>query len=103
MTQHTDSIAHLQLDEEEAELLQSYEADEWQTVSNVNQLREQFQIYATEMIESSEKFGVNISIRDARTLRAKALEEGVAPESLVAMVVHKFVTGRLVEKANPTP
>lgn len=86
------------LDDEETELLRSYEADEWRSVPGVVQMRERFQGYATAMVESSVQLNVDLPLKDAHTLRAKALEEGMAPEALVAMVVHKYVAGRLVEK-----
>jgi predicted DNA binding CopG/RHH family protein len=44
------------------------------------------------------RVNIRLSSPDLRDLRARALEEGVPYQTLIASVLHKFVTGRLVEK-----
>jgi predicted DNA binding CopG/RHH family protein len=39
-----------------------------------------------------------MSERDLRQLKVRAAEEGIPYQTLVTMVLHKYVTGRLVEK-----
>jgi predicted DNA binding CopG/RHH family protein len=41
---------------------------------------------------------VRISERDMRKLKARAAEEGIPYQTLVTMVLHKYVTGRLEER-----
>lgn len=43
------------------------------------------------------RVNIRISSRDLEGLQAKAAEEGVPYQTLMASVLHKFVSGRLVE------
>jgi len=44
------------------------------------------------------RVNIRLSSPDLRDLRARALEEGVPYQTLIASVLHKFVAGRLVER-----
>ncbi|MDR3019855.1 MAG: hypothetical protein LBU66_03005 [Treponema sp.] len=41
---------------------------------------------------------IRISKNDLDGIKLKAMEEGLPYQSLVASVIHKYVTGRLVDK-----
>ena len=50
------------------------------------------------------RVNIRLSSPDLRDLRARALEEGVPYQTLIASVLHKFVARRLVERpARPIP
>jgi len=50
------------------------------------------------------RVNIRLSSPDLRDLRARALEEGVPYQTLIASVLHKFVARRLVERpARRTP
>jgi predicted DNA binding CopG/RHH family protein len=50
------------------------------------------------------RVNIRLSSPDLRDLRARALEEGVPYQTLIASVLHKFVARRLVERpARLTP
>ena len=50
------------------------------------------------------RVNIRLSSPDLRDLRARALEEGVPYQTLIASVLHKFVAHRLVERpARLTP
>ncbi|MDP2700562.1 MAG: hypothetical protein Q8P98_00670 [Candidatus Rokubacteria bacterium] len=44
------------------------------------------------------RVNIRLSSPDLRDLRARALEEGVPYQTLIASVLHKFVSRRLVER-----
>lgn len=44
------------------------------------------------------RVNIRISSPDLRDLRARALEEGVPYQTLIASVLHKFVARRLIER-----
>lgn len=44
------------------------------------------------------RVNVRLSSADLLDLRARAAEEGIPYQTLIASVIHKFVTGRFVEK-----
>jgi len=48
------------------------------------------------------RVNIRLSSPDLRDLRARALEEGVPYQTLIASILHKFVAGRLVERS-PRP
>ncbi len=43
------------------------------------------------------RINIRLSSSDLRDLRARALEDGVPYQTLIASVLHKFVAGRLIE------
>ena len=49
------------------------------------------------------RVNIRLSSPDLRDLRARALEEGVPYQTLIASVLHKFVAGRLVERSKRPP
>jgi len=94
-----------QLDKEERELLDAYEADEFR--SDMSVARKQFleEAAAAAFLQQKE---INVSIpeRDFYVLQRKALEAGVPYQTLVTSILHKFASGSLYDatmnKANPT-
>jgi hypothetical protein len=49
-------------------------------------------------LKKDRRMNVRISERDLKGLKVRAAEEGIPYQTLVTMVLHKYVTGRLVEK-----
>jgi len=79
----------------EEEILASFERDEWQSVPN---LKKEIARYASK----DKRINIRISSRDLEDIQARAAEEGIPYQTLMASVLHKFVTGRLVEPPPPT-
>jgi len=91
-----------QLETEERELLDSYERDEWQSVNASPESLRQYQAYAMAALEASGLVGIPLSKEDLSALRRKAAEAGVSYQTLIANIVHHYVTGHLVEKPRDT-
>lgn len=53
---------------------------------------------ASETALKDYRINVRISKRDVEALKTKALEEGIPYQTLVTSILHKYVTGRIVEK-----
>jgi len=84
----------------EEEILASFERGEWQSVPR---LKREFARYASDAkaaLIKDKRVNIRISSRDLEDIQAKAAEEGIPYQTLMASVLHKFVTGRLTE---PTP
>ncbi len=47
--------------------------------------------------KKDQRLNIRISSRDLKNLQARALEEGVPYQNFAASVLHKFVSGRLVD------
>ncbi len=91
-------MSEIKLDAEEKELLASYEADEWQSVDNVETEKQVYSEYATATFKKDKRVNIRISNKDLEALQKRALEEGLPYQTLIASVLHKFVNGRLVER-----
>jgi predicted DNA binding CopG/RHH family protein len=84
------------LDNEEKELLASFEAGEWQSVGEPNRLLE-LQSYAKAAMAKDRRITLRLSSADLAGIQTKAIEEGIPYQTLISSVIHKYVTGRLVE------
>lgn len=85
------------MDPEEKELIESMEADEWTSVAELQASLEQAQSIARSTLRKGKRMNVRISERDMRMLKVRAMEAGIPYQSLVTMVLHKYVTGHLRE------
>ncbi|MEA3337642.1 MAG: hypothetical protein U9R25_17230 [Chloroflexota bacterium] len=91
-------MSEIKLDAEEKELLASYEADEWQSVGNVVEEVKAYSEYATATFRKDRRVNIRISSKDLEALQKRALEEGLPYQTLIASVLHKFISGRLVDR-----
>lgn len=91
-------MSELKLDAEEKELLTSYEADEWQSVDDVELQVKTYSEYATATFKKDRRVNIRISSRDLEAIQKRALEEGLPYQTLIASVLHKYISGRLVER-----
>ena len=89
---------YVQLEQEEQELLDSYERDEWQSVADFQERLRQYQAYAITAFEAVGLVGVPLSQEDIQAIRAKAAATGIPYQTFIANIVHKYVAGELVEK-----
>ncbi len=86
------------LDDEEKELIESIEKGEWQSVKKVKQEITKHQTYAANTLRKDKRVNIRISSQDLEQLQARAVEEGIPYQTLMASVLHKFISGRLVER-----
>lgn len=88
-------------DTEEADLIKSIENGEWEPLPESEQIKEieKAKMYAEATIKKDKRMNIRISERDLKNLKVKALEEGIPYQTLVSMVLHKYVTGKLKESA----
>jgi predicted DNA binding CopG/RHH family protein len=81
----------------EEEILASFERSEWQSVPKLQKEIARYASYAEATLAKDKRVNIRISSRDLEDLQARAAEEGIPYQTLMASVLHKFVTGRLVE------
>jgi predicted DNA binding CopG/RHH family protein len=85
-------------DDEELEILQAWEAG---TLRPVGDLAEQVKTHraaAEATFKKDQRLNIRISSRDLKNLQARALEEGVPYQTFAASLLHKFVSGHLVNR-----
>lgn len=85
------------LNKEEAELLDSYEAGEWRSIEGWETEAGKYKEYAYATFEKDRRINIRISSKDLEGIQKRALEEGIPYQTLIASIIHKYVSGRLVE------
>ena len=88
----------LNLSNEEKDILETYEADEWQSAGNRKAEISKYQEYASATFKKDKRVNIRISTKNLEALQQKALEEGIPYQTLISSVLHKYVNGRLVEQ-----
>jgi predicted DNA binding CopG/RHH family protein len=86
------------LDSQEKELLKSLESDEWNSVENLEDEIQIHQNIAKSTLKKDKRVNLRISSKDLEAIKTYAVEEGLPYQTLMSSVLHKFVTGRLVDK-----
>ena len=82
----------------EKELYESIENDEWKSVKNFYDLSNDFKKAAESMLMKSEKIDIMLVKQDMNNLKAKAFEEGMEYEGFAGSILHKYLTGKLIER-----
>lgn len=92
----------LKLDQEEKELLDAFEAGEFESVLTEERLSYLAQA-AEETFKKDKRINIRISSRDLAALQRRALKEGLPYQTLVSSILHKYVSGSLQDMtANKT-
>jgi len=86
------------LDKYEKEIDSQIEKNEWKSVANKKKLISNLRLAAKSTMLKDKRMNIRIAGKDMELLKTKALEEGIPYQTLVSSVLHKFVTGKLVEK-----
>ena len=81
----------------EEEILASFERGEWRPVAKNKSEIARFAAMASASLVKDKRVNIRISSRDLHDIQAKAAEEAIPYQTLMASVLHKYVTGRLVE------
>lgn len=86
----------IQLDKEEQELLEAFESGEFQ--SDLTPSRKEFiEQSAAQTFKKDKRINIRISGRDLVAIQRRALEEGLPYQTLVASILHKYVSGSLYD------
>jgi predicted DNA binding CopG/RHH family protein len=84
-------------DEEELEILQAWETGALKPVPDMAKQTKAHRAAADATFKKDQRLNIRISSRDLKNLQARALEEGVPYQTFAASLLHKFVSGRLVD------
>ncbi len=87
----------IKLNKEEKEILESYEKDEWVSVSKPASVAK-YKAAAKATFKKDKRVNIRISELDLELLQERALIEGLPYQTLMSSVLHKYVTGRFAEK-----
>ncbi len=82
----------------EREILDSYENNEWASVSNPSEIA-RYKTAAKNTFKKNKRVNIRMSEMDLELLQERALIEGLPYQTLMSSVLHKYVTGRLTDKS----
>lgn len=85
------------LDPYEFEVLETYEAGKLKPAASKAELQK-LRAAARATAIKDKRVNIRLSSVDLLDIQAKALEEGLPYQTLIASVLHKYVTGKLTEK-----
>ena len=78
-------------------ILSAYQKDKLKSVATKAELAK-FKAAARATAIKDRRVNIRLSSGDLSDIQVKALEEGVPYQTLIASVLHKYVTGRLAEQ-----
>ncbi len=90
------------LDRKEKELLESFERGEWKSVRRLESERGRYQTYAESTFKKNRRVNIRISEKDLEAIQKRALEEGIPYQTLISSLLHKYASGRLIDKESLT-
>jgi predicted DNA binding CopG/RHH family protein len=86
----------------EKDILTSFEKGEWQSVPNLKDEIARYAASAAATLTKDKRINIRLSSRDLEDVQTRAAEEGMPYQTLIASVLHKYVSGRLTE-TTPRP
>ena len=91
------------LDPYELEVLEAYESGKLKSIASKAELQ-RMRVAARATAIKDKRVNIRLSSADLLDIQAKALAEGMPYQTLIASVLHKYVTGKLAEReAQPRP
>lgn len=88
----------INLDKEEKDILDSFERGEWKSVPNVKAEIEKHRKYARKTLKKDKRVNIRIPSKVLEELQAIAIEDGIPYQTLMSSILHRYVTGRLVDR-----
>ena len=86
-----------EFDGEERDILTTYERDEWRPVAKRGAENERYRRYARATFGKDRRVNIHMSGNDLEAIQRQADEERIPYEALMSSVLHKYVSGRLIE------
>ena len=86
------------LNAEERDILHRFERDELTTAPDVEREMASAREAARKTLNKTKQLHLRVTEHDFRLAHARAREEGVPCNTLLSGVIHKYLSGRLIEK-----
>lgn len=93
---------NLNLNNEEKELLDSFNKGEWEKISDHENELKKFRGLASDSLKKDKRINIRITHKDLTEIKRKAVHEGIPYQTLVSSILHKYINGRFVEKPEPS-
>lgn len=83
-------------DDEEREMVEAYERGEFKPVKDQATARKEAEEAARNYFRKDARINIRLSSADLEMLKVRAAEEGIPYQTLIASVLHRYVSGRLM-------
>ncbi|MCW7465197.1 antitoxin [Leptospira levettii] len=93
-----ESKSQSSLSKEEKEILASYENGEWKSIGLNSKIVSSYQKAASSTLAKNKRINIRLNQLDLQSIQKKAFEEGLPYQTFISSLIHKFVTGKLIEK-----
>lgn len=80
------------LDQDEKELIAEYERGAFRPVKNQNMAKKEAMEAAQRSMRKDARINIRLSTTDLELLKRRAAEEGLPYQSLIASILHKYVS-----------
>ena len=87
-----------EVDAYELEILKAFESGQLKSIASKSELAK-FKTAARASAIKDKRVNIRLSSVDLTDIQVKAMEEGVPYQTLITSVLHKYVTGKLVERS----
>ena len=84
----------------EKEILEDFEKGKFVSIKNVKEEMKLAKEAAHNFMKRDNRVNVRISAADLNMVRRLAIQDGLPYQTLLASIIHKYVSGRLVEKSS---
>ena len=81
----------------EKDIIKSFENGEWTSTPDFENDKKKYTQYARNTLLKNKRINIRISERDLTKLKSKSVEEGMPYQTLISSVLHKYISGKLVE------
>lgn len=88
-----------QYDDEELEIITAFEAGKLESIQPSHELLELYRSYARSTLTKDRRINIRLSTGDLEAIKIRAIEEGIPYQTLMGSILHKFVSGKLIERA----
>ena len=82
---------------QEKQLLDSLESGQWKSVPRPHAEVQKHEQYARNTMRKDKRVNIRISSRDLEQLQTRAMEDGIPYQTLMSSILHRYLTGKLVE------
>ena len=86
------------LSAEERDILDQYERGDLRSAPDIDREVEVARLAARNTFNKTKRVNLRVTERDFSLAHARAREEGIPYQTLLASVIHKYLSGRLTEK-----
>jgi predicted DNA binding CopG/RHH family protein len=88
------------LNKEEKDILASYNRGEWKPLKHPKREIKRLREYAKNTLQKDQRINIRMSSKDLEQVHVIAVQEGIPYQTLISSIIHKYVSGYLVERKN---